>query len=179
MKSFREIALNEKQKTVGIFSGRFQPCTSAHAKIIETIGKENDSGIIFLVKGKKTSKDTEKNPFDTETQKKMLELVAPKNVQIKIISTGFFVDELNLMPEGTKFVAYAGSDRVKSYTSYTKYMEDERTLEVKEIERTDDDISATKVREALKEGDEGTFKKMTHKNVHKMYNELKEILDSL
>jgi len=180
MKSFREIAfntLNEKEKTVGIFSGRFQPPTKAHSDIINTMAKENDSVIIFLVKGKKSSEDKTKNPFDTEIQKKMLELIAPKNVQIKIISTGFFVDELNLLPDGTKFTAYAGSDRTKAYKSFMKYMEDDRTLEIKEIKRTDEDISATKVRDAIKNDDLESFKKLTDKKIHSMFSVLKEILE--
>lgn len=176
MKKFKDY-INEKTKTVGIFSGRMQPVTLAHAKIIETMAKENDSGIVFIVKGKKTSDDKEKNPFDAETQKKMLELIAPKNVKIEIISTGFFVDELNKL-NSTKFTAYAGSDRVKAYASFQKYMENDNTLEIKEIKRTDEDISATKVRDALKSNDEASFKKLTHKNIHGMFKELKEILNS-
>lgn len=178
MKSFREIALQpliEAEETHGIFSGRFQPVTAAHAKIIETIGKENTKATVFLVKGKTSSKDKEKNPFDAETQKKMLELVAPKNVQIEIISSGFFVDKLNEMPE-SKFVAYAGSDRVKAYEKFATYMDEGKTLEVKEIKRTDDDISATKVREALINSNKEAFEKLTHKKMHKMYEELKAII---
>jgi len=176
MKKFRDLVFEEMEETMGVFSGRFQPVTAAHAKIIETIGKENTNATVFLVKGKKSSEDKTKNPFDAETQKKMLELVAPKNVQIKIISSGFFVGELNEMKDGTKFVAYAGSDRVKAYEKYEKYMEDDRTLEVKEIKRTDDDISATKVREALINNNKEAFEKLTHKKMHKMFEELKAII---
>jgi len=178
MKTFRELAITEKEETHGIFSGRFQPVTKAHAQIVQTIGKENKHGTVFLVKGKKTSEDKERNPFDAETQKKMLQLISPSNVQIKIISTGFFVGELNDMADGTKFVAYAGSDRIKAYEKYNKYMEDDRTLEVREIKRTDDDISATKVREALINNDIEAFKKLTDKKMHKMFEELKSIISN-
>jgi len=167
--------VNEKEETHGIFSGRFQPVTLAHARIIKRITKENTKATIFLVKGKKTSEDKEKNPFDAEIQKKMLEAVAPSNVDIQIINSGFFVDNLNEMPEN-KFVAYAGSDRLKAYEKFTKYMDEGKTLEIKEIKRTDDDISATKVRNALKEGDEKEFKKLTPKEIHNMFDELREIL---
>jgi len=176
MKTFRDIVLTEKEKTVGIFSGRFQPVTKAHSAIINTMAKENNKVIIFLVKGKKTSEDKTKNPFDSDTQKKMLELVSPSNVEIKIISTGFFVDELNKLPDGTKFVAYAGSDRVKAYKAYEKYMEGNRTLEIKEIKRTDKDISATKVRQSLKDNNFEDFKALTDKKIHKMFDELRNIL---
>jgi len=175
MKSFREIALMEKEETHGIFSGRFQPVTKAHAQIVQTIGKENKSGTIYLVKGKKSSEDKERNPFDADTQKKMLELIAPKNVKIEIISSGFFVDKLNEMTD-TKFVAYAGSDRIKAYEKFKSYMDEGKTLEVREIKRTDEDISATKVREALINNDIEAFKKLTDKKMHKMFEELKAII---
>lgn len=175
MKKFSDFIV-EGEEIHAIFSGRFQPITKAHASIIETIGKENKSGTIFLVKGKATSKDKEANPFDAEIQQKMLEKIAPKNVQIKIIPTGFFVDELNEMPYDN-FVAYAGTDRVGAYKRFTSYLEEGKTLEIKEIKRGDDDISATKVRDALKNGDEKEFKKLTDSRIHSMYNELKEIIN--
>jgi len=175
MKTFREIALGEKEETHGIFSGRFQPVTAAHAKIIEDIGKENTKGTIFLVKGKASSKDKDKNPFDTDIQKKMLELVAPKNVNIEIISSGFFVDKLNDMPDNN-FIAYAGSDRISAYEKFKKYMGEGKTLTIKEIKRTDEDISATKVREALKNKDRKTFNKLTNPKMHKMYDELIDLV---
>jgi len=176
MRTFKEIALTETKDSIGIFSGRFQPVTKAHSDIINTMAKENRKVIIFLVKGKKTSENKTKNPFDSETQKKMLELVSPDNVEIKIISTGFFVDELNELPDETKFVAYAGSDRIKAYKAYEKYMGGNRTLEVKEVKRTDKGISATKVRQSLKDNNFEEFKALTDKKIHKMFNELRAIL---
>ena len=172
MKTFRELAILESKDSVGIMIGRFQPVTKAHTSIIEKISKENKTGIIYLVKGKKSSEDKEKNPFDSDIQIKMLEKIIPSNISIEIISSAFFVDELKTMKE-SKFVIYAGSDRVKSYKSFEKYLEDDKTLEVKEIKRTDEDISATKVRDSLKNDDLDTFKSLTPKNIHSMFNELK------
>ncbi len=166
--------LSEKEDSVGIFSGRFQPPTLAHSDIINKMSKENSRGIVYIVKGKETSKNKDQNPFDVEVQKEMLEAIAPKNIKIEIISTGFFVDELNKF-KNTKFVAYAGSDRGRVYTTCTKYLENDNILEIKEIKRTDEDISASKVREALKDDDKETFNKMTDKNIHKMFKELKDI----
>lgn len=175
MRKFKDF-ITEKEKTHGIFSGRFQPLTKAHASIIETIGKENTNGTIFLVKGKNTSKDKASNPFGVEIQKKMLEAIAPKNVTVKIIPTGFFVDDLNDMME-KNFVAYAGTDRVNAYKRFISYLDENKTLEIREIKRSEEDISATKVRKALKEGNEEEFKKLTDKRIHKMYNELKDVID--
>ena len=121
------------------------------------------------MKGKKSSLDTDANPFDAETQMKMLELIAPKNVKIAIIPTGFYPD---YVPRG-KIRLYAGSDRIKGYERMGKDLD----LEMVELKRTDEDISATKVRNAIKEDDEATFKKLTPKEIHSMYNELKDIMN--
>jgi hypothetical protein len=48
-----------------------------------------------------------------------------------------------------------------------------------EIKRNDDDVSASKVREALKIDDEKEYKAMTPKSLHKMYNTLKEIIQDV
>jgi len=176
MKTFREYALHEKQKTIGVFVGRMQPLTLAHSKIIEDMSKENDEGIVFLVKGKASSKDKEKNPFDEDTQIKMINLIKPKNITVRVIPSAFFVDELNKYTN-TKFTVYAGSDRVKAYKSFNKYIENGNTLEIKEIKRTDEDISATKVRESLKNNDEDEFKKLTPVKIHGMFKELKKFIN--
>jgi len=157
----------------GIFSGRMQPLTKTHTEIFRTISNECSKGTVFLVKGKKTSQDKEKNPFDEEVQLKMIQLVLPDNMEVKIIKTGFFVEELN-ESEDSDFRIYAGSDRVESYKSYSKYMK-EGTLEVKEIVRTDEDISATKVREALRDNNLEAFNLLTPEEIHPMFEELREL----
>ena len=48
---------------------------------------------------------------------------------------------------------------------------------LEEIPRTDDNISATKVRNALLDGDEKMFQSMTPKSMHKMYKLLKGKLE--
>ena len=173
MKTFRTIAL--ESETHGIISGRFEPVTKIHASIIERIGKENKKGTIFIVNGKTTSKDKIRNPFSVYDRIKMLEAIKPNNVDIKVISTGFFVDELNEM-EDTNFIIYAGSDRVDRYRKYSSYMNEGKNLTSKEIKRVDDDISATKVREALINNDRETFKNMTDERIHEMFEELQLII---
>lgn len=164
-----------KLDSVGLFVGRFQPVTNGHLSIIERMSKENKSNIIFLVKGKKSSLDKESNPFDLDTQIKMLNLVMPKNVKVQVINTGFFINEINEM-NSDSFVLYAGSDRIPAYTKYTKYLEGNKTLEIKEIQRTDEDVSATQVRKSLKDDNKFKFMALTPKKLHTMYDELKEII---
>ena len=45
-----------------------------------------------------------------------------------------------------------------------------------EIKRTDDDISASRVRNAITIDDEATFKKMTPKSIHNFYKTLQDTL---
>jgi len=177
-KDYIDTLISEKtNKTHGIYSGRFQPLTKAHTMIIEKMAKENDSGTVFLVKGKKTSKDKDKNPFDSDIQLEMLKKVLPKNVEVKILPTGFFIDELNEMSYN-HYNIYAGTDRVKMYKGFKKYLDEDKTLDITTIARTDEDISATKVRDALKNDDEETFKKMTSSKIHSMYEDLKNIINN-
>jgi cytidyltransferase-like protein len=171
MISFKDF-INEEEKTVGVFLGRFQPVTKAHSDIIKKMSKENDTSILYLVKGKITSKNKEQNPFDEEIQIKMLKKVAPKNVQIKVIPTGFFIDDINERPEKS-FVVYAGSDREKQYIKFFSYIEEDKKIRIEHIKRSDEDISATKLRTALKDDNEKEFKKLAPAEIHSMYEELK------
>lgn len=166
----------DTQDKVGILSGRFSPVTQAHADIIKQISEENERGIVFLVKGKATSKDKDVNPFDADVQLKLIEAVLPSNMTVQIIPTGFFPDEINKMDE-KEFTIYAGSDRIETYAKWASYMEDDRVLHAKEIERTNEDISATKVRTALREDDKLTFEAMTPNEIHGFYEELHSLVE--
>ena len=133
---------------VGIIIGRFQVLTKAHEAIIKAMASNHKKSIVYLIKGKQTSKDLKKNPLDEKLQLKMLKKICPESVEIKVLPTAFIPDELNKLPE-RHYTLYAGSDRAKSYQSYEKYLEDGRELDVIEIKRDDDSISATKARECL------------------------------
>jgi cytidyltransferase-like protein len=161
----------ESKKTVGLFVGRFQPLTKAHIHIIEQISNENDRGIIFLVKANK--KNSVNNPFNEDLQRNMINEVIPSNIDVVTLPSAYFVDYINTLPND-EFTIYAGTDRVESYSRFSKYMEHEKTLEVKEVTRTDEDISATKVREALKSDDYSTFETLIDERVHKYFEVLKD-----
>ncbi len=172
-----DIVEENKNEFHGIYPGRFQPLTKAHTMIIEKMAKENSKATVFLVKGKKTSQDKNKNPFDEKIQLKMLKKVLPSNVEVKILPTGFFVDELNEM-EDKEFKVYADNERTAQYNRFKSYLDEDKTMEIILIHRTDEDISATKVRNALKNNDKKTFEKMTDKRIHSMYEELRKIITS-
>jgi hypothetical protein len=64
----------------------------------------------------------------------------------------------------------AGSDRVRGYQDQIK---GQLGLYVKEIPRTGDDISASKIIEKI--DDEDYFKKNTPKEIHNLYENLKKV----
>jgi len=170
----KEILEKYSKDTHGIYLGRFQPLTIAHSNIIKRVSKENKSGTIFLVKGKKTSQDKENNPFDEDIQIEMIKKVLPANMEVKVIPTGFFINELNQM-KYDNFVVYAGTDRIESYKKMVKYS-DGKNIIIKEIKRTNSDISGTKVRQSLKDNDLDTFKKMTPKEEWGMFDKLRKTI---
>ena len=152
--------------------GRFQPLTLGHMKMIDEL-KKFKKAYIFIVKGKKTSKDKDKNPFDFDLQKEMIKKVAPK-INVIEIPSGFFVNEIEKLPE-KEFYLLCGSDRVKGYERMLNYLENKK-VNILEIPRSDEDISATKVRQALKDDNKKEFEKMTPKEIHNYYDKLKEYL---
>ena len=76
-----------------------------------------------------------------------------------------------------------GTDRMKSYSYQVDKPEYREDLGVRpdfglfEIPRTGKNISATQVRKAMLDGDEKLFKKLTPKQIHNMYGELKDKLE--
>ena len=151
--------------------GRFQPLTKGHQKMIDLALKETDEVYINIVKGKKSEK--EKNPFSLELQEKMLKLVYGDKIHIMNSQTGNVITIINKIQDNINWI-YCGTDRVQSYKQQLSKMPD---IKIREIKRTDEDISATKVREALINDDFASFKKMTDKKMWSLYEELKNILN--
>lgn len=157
--------------SIGLMVGRFQPLTKVHTEIINQMSNENDTGIVFLVK---SGKPSDRNPFNEDIQRKLLDEVLPSNVMVVTLKSGFFVDYINELND-TEFVLYAGTDRAESYTKFSSYMNDGKHLSIKEINRTDDDVSATLVRESLKNNNYEAFMNLTDNRTHKYFNELKSL----
>jgi len=140
--------------------GKFRILTKeGHAKLIKRASTLYDNVVIDLV----TSKDT-KDTKDLRT--KMISKVFP-NVDIIHSINGNLVRIVQKAPININ-VVYAGSDRVQGYKQQLK---NNIGISVKEMIRTDSDISASKVIENLK--DEDYFKKNTPKEIHSMYDEIK------
>lgn len=177
------------KEKVNIFVGRFQPFTMGHVKVLETLYKKNGFPVVvFLVKAAKVKKeDAIKRPYDTETQIEMFNRVQKEYKFLKdvIVVPSAAIDTMfNELRPGYEPVLWGtGTDRMKAYgfmVNNDKYRDELGVLpefELHEIQRGDDDISATKVRAALESDDAKEFNKMTPSSMHPMFKELKEKLE--
>ena len=176
------------KKPVNMFVGRFQPFTLGHVKVFEKMYKENGLPVVvYMVRGGKP--DPEKRPCDERMQQAMF---AKMKKQYPFLEASFVV------PNGaidTMFAAARpayepmmwgyGTDRKKSYGAminkqrYRDELGVDPSFKGFEIKRGEENISASKVRNALKIDDEKSFKKMTPKSIHKFYKPLQDIMQPI
>ena len=173
------------KKPVNIFVGRFQPFTLGHVKVFEQMYKKNGlPTVVFLVRSGKP--DPEKTPFDEELQQAMFAEMAK---QYPFLEAAFVVPKAGIddlfaavRPAYEPMMWGFGTDRKKNYEYMINKPEYREQLGVDpdfkgyEIFRTDDDVSASKVRNALMIDDEKTFNRMTPKSIHKFYKTLQDTL---
>ena len=177
------------KQPVNIFVGRFQPFTLGHAKVLEAIHKENGLPVIvFLIKSKTKKKGDEfKRPYSEDLQVQMFKNVQKQYKFLKdiIVLPSAAIDQMfnALRPQYEPVLWGTGTDRIKAYgyqvnnDSYRDQLNARADFSLYEIPRSDDNISATKVRNAMLDGDEKAFRSMTPKAVHKMYGTLKAELE--
>jgi nicotinamide mononucleotide adenylyltransferase len=140
--------------------GKFRVLTKdGHYKLIKRAATLYDNVVVCIV----TSKDTKETK---DLREKMMKKAFP-NVEIIHHSTGNLSGILNKSPININAV-YAGTDRVAAYKEQLKRR---LGVEVREMPRTDSDISASKVIEDIE--NEEFFKINTPKELHSMYNEIK------
>jgi cytidyltransferase-like protein len=181
--------MEQGKEPVNMFVGRFQPFTLGHAKVLETIHKENGYPVVvFLVKSKTVKKDDEfSRPYEENTQIEMFNKVKKQYPFLKEIfvvpSAAIDIMFNEVRPKYEPVLWGTGSDRMKAYgymvnnDAYRDQLNVRADFALFEIPRTDDEISATKVRNAMLDGNEKQFQSMTPKAIHLMYNELKTKLE--
>ena len=177
---------------VNIIIGRFQPLTDGHIKCMETAYKQLGLGTVICIIDTPDNKVDEKHPFATSvlipiyndlksTYSYIYDIIIVKNADIVKIG-----EALNNRYEIKSWTC--GTDRIDSYTKMSTQYKEQAGLpddfQMIEIKRGSEDISATKVRKALKEGDVKTFNRLTPYNTlrsyikepNKVYNKLREII---
>lgn len=186
---FEALTLDHKEpgkEKVNMFVGRFQPFTLGHVKVLETIHKKNGLPVVvMIVRGGKP--DPERRPFDDKMQLKMFKGMQKEYKFLKdaFITPNAAPDTLfNLMrPKYEPVLWGAGTDR---YAQYQKMIDKYRTelnagddFNAFEIKRSGENISATKVREAIKDDNDKDFKKWTPKGVWPLYKDMQKILQKV
>ena len=142
--------------------GKFRVLTKAHFNLIKLATKEFDKVLVCLV----SSKDTAKTE---DLRLRMLEVALKQfgnKVQIVKSSNGNLLRIISNSDFNINAV-YAGSDRV---SDYEKQLKNVLGMKVKELVRTNEDISATKVIANI--NNEKYFKQNTPKEIHFLYSDI-------
>ncbi len=186
MKTFQEYIREEFEvderkdgdKEVSVFLGRMQPPHKAHQLIIKSM----KNPIVLLVKGKATSEDKKRNPFDEKYQIKLLKKLCP-GVEVRIVNTGYLPEiAAELRKEGKELVSiHAGEDRMGSYKSQFDRLklDPAHAFHIKYIQTPDEVrkmVSATQVRTAIKNGNEEAFKEYMPKPLWGEFETMKKKL---
>ena len=103
-----------------------------------------------------------------ELRLKMLKLAFGNKIKVITHSSGNIWSILGKSPLQISTI-FCGTDRVEEYKNQVS----KSTLEVEEIKRTDEDISATKIITNI--NDEKYFKENTPKEIHSLYKELVKV----
>jgi len=160
----REFNMIPANRPVSLIIGRFNPWTKGHNSMTENA---KYPVVIGLVKSPKTSLDKERNPFDFDLQKEIINRSNnPKIedvVEFSAANVPQIISELREMGYEPKEL-WAGTDRAPAYQNQINLYPPQinSKLKLKILERNEDDpgiagISATKVRQAIKVGDYNTI----------------------
>lgn len=179
-------------KQVNITIGRFQPLTNGHMKCIEQAYHTTGMPTVICMIGVDESKTDKKHPFPTSMLLPIYKKVLEKN---KMIADIVLVKNANIVDIGPMLYKMGyqvrswscGTDRLAAYEKMALKYADQAQLaddfQMIEIKRADEDISATKVRQALLDDDYKTFVAMTplvtlqsRLRGEECYNELREQL---
>ena len=193
----RDMVDNITEKTlepVNVIVGRFQPFTLGHIKGAEQVYNSRHNfpdgkrlRTVFLIIDTPESKTDSRHPFASDriikdnsvcTEPWFAGMYAIKNADIgKIASV--------CRDNGFEPVMWTcGTDRYSQYSrqAVPKYIDMynlSNDFKVNEIARTDEDISASAVRKALKNDDKKTFEKMMPKWIWDKYDDYKVVVSAV
>ena len=168
MLSFKEYLAEDKNlKTVVLAFGRMNPPTIGHKKLMEKIvsvaKKENADAKLYL----SHSQDADRNPLSYEEKIKFAKVMRVKGLEV--VSSPLRTIYQVVAEQGKdgykRVIVICGSDRLEAFKSLKKYTK-EWNLDIIELvsagNRNDNSngisgASATKLRQAVQEGDKETF----------------------
>jgi len=167
----------EDKGTLTIAFGRFNPPTTGHEKLLDTVANIADKGEYRIYPSR--SNDPKKNPLDPDTKISMMRRLYPKHGEKIVNDEGSktIFDVLKKAHQdgysGVNIVV--GSDRQAEFqklaTKYNGDLYDFKNLNIVSAGERDPDaedvtgMSASKLRKAAAEGDFETFRKGTPKSL--------------
>jgi len=183
----------EVEKTKGTLTvafGRFNPPTTGHEKLLDTVASSSDEGDYIIVPSR--SQDKKKNPLDPDTKVEIMRQMYPKHSE-RIVNdpanrTIFDVLKKAHMDGYAGVRIIGGGDRVKEFENlsgnYNGKLYQFDNIEVKSAGDRDPDaegtegMSASKQRKAAAEGDFASFrqgvpKSMDDKAAKQLYKTLR------
>ena len=186
----------EKTKgTLTVAFGRFNPPTTGHEKLLDTVASSSDDGDYVIVPSR--SQDPKKNPLDPDTKVSIMRQMYPKHSERIVNDPGnrtiFDVLKKAHMDGYENVRIIGGADRVKEFEklagNYNGKLYQFGNVEVRSAGERDPDseddvtgMSASKQRKAAAEGDFKTFAKgvpatMNQKQAKELYNTLRSAMN--
>lgn len=153
-----------------LFIGKLRIPTSAHLGIIEDALKEFNYVVVCIVKAVKNVQEA--LPFDL--QEEIITSIFGSRVLVITHSTGNVSSILDKSPKRIRYLL-AGTDRVDSYRKQLERVPSISVVETKRDMEDADNISATNVIEAIKNGDEAAFRKMMRKETWKLFDKFQTV----
>jgi len=175
---------------VNIVIGRFQPFTDGHMRCVLAAKKQLGINTVICLIDTPDNKVDKRHPFPSSLllpiykdlcndYNSILDVVLVKNADI--VKIGEILNDKYIIKSWT-----CGTDRIDTYQKMSEKYKEQAGLaddfQMIEVPRGDEDVSATKVRKALLDGDKRTFEKLTPydtlrsvmKEPDKIYNLLRE-----
>ena len=173
-------------ENINIIIGRFQPFTLGHLKCAQEAQKELGVPTVLCVI--ETTKQDARHPFLTTQIADTLDEMCKKEESLAgwvLVKNADIVKNTEILREnGFNPISWScGTDRFNDYNRMaTRYKNDaglDDNFRVIEVKRGDDDISATKAREALMNNDQNAYQKLVPKSWWDSFEKLRDIILSL
>ena len=163
-----------------VILGRFQPLHLGHVHVIEEALKAAKN--VLIIVGSSQESRTPNNPFSYEERKVFIQKVFGDKVRIcplKDAGLGNVHAWGNLLVEtAEKEVGQIDCFVLGSEAKNNTWFDEEKRsrIDLLEISRADIDISSTKIRDFLKNGNEESFKEFIPINLHEEYEFMKDVI---
>lgn len=157
-------------RIANFFPGRFNPPTKKHQEIITNMLSYDGDSYVFIVNGEKSSKNKINNPLSYSERYDIFKSYYGNSLKIDYCSNVFECLDILYLKGYSKIRIFCGEDRYNNYlTMINNYYSNLYTIVCQE--RSEDDISATKIRESIRNNMDSEIC-----NLHDMNDQLKQLV---